>query len=248
MTYLDCWISTASTLLAQMLGGEAKLRDGSPAANDELGFSFMAVLSGDVSSRFTVTLEAGILKAPLFGEAVDQASAWEEFLREIAGAAAGELTASSGQRCRVEAFHATATEKTVTRALKLDTSQGSWTVLLHDETMDAHKESGITRPLAREEISVPHSQLSSGTELLLDIELEATLRFGCREMPLGEILELGPGDVIELDRHTADPADLVVGDKIVARGEVVLINGNFGLRITEVAAPQKRLESIRCLF
>ena len=87
-----------------------------------------------------------------------------------------------------------------------------------------------------------------GLELLLDVELEATLRFGCREMPLGEILELGPGDVVQLDRHVSDPVDLIVGDKIVARGEVVLVNGNFGLRVTEVAAPRKRLESIRCLF
>jgi flagellar motor switch protein FliN len=78
-----------------------------------------------------------------------------------------------------------------------------------------------------------------GIELLLDVELEATLRFGCREMPLGEILDLGPGDVVQLDRHVADPVDLIVGDKIVARGEVVLVNGNFGLRVTEVAAPKK---------
>jgi flagellar motor switch protein FliN len=92
------------------------------------------------------------------------------------------------------------------------------------------------------------SGLSPGLELLLDVELEASLRFGSREMPLGEILDLGPGDVIQLDRHINDPVDLIVGDKIVARGEVVLVNGNFGLRVTEVAEPQRRLESIRCLF
>jgi flagellar motor switch protein FliN/FliY len=90
--------------------------------------------------------------------------------------------------------------------------------------------------------------LSRGLELLLDVELEASLRFGAREMPLGEILDLGPGDVVQLDRHISDPVDLIVGDKIVARGEVVLVNGNFGLRVTEVAEPQRRLESIRCLF
>ena len=84
--------------------------------------------------------------------------------------------------------------------------------------------------------------------MLLDVELEATLRFGCRELPLGEVLDLGPGDVVQLDRHILDPVDLIVGDKIVARGEVVLVNGNFGLRVTEVAAPRSRLESIRCLF
>lgn len=85
-------------------------------------------------------------------------------------------------------------------------------------------------------------------DLLLDIELEASLRFGCRELPLGEILDLGAGDVVQLDRNVSDPVDLIVADKIVARGEVVLVNGNFGLRVTEVAAPRKRLESIRCLF
>jgi flagellar motor switch protein FliN len=89
---------------------------------------------------------------------------------------------------------------------------------------------------------------SAGIELLLDVELEAALRFGCKELPLGEILDLGPGDVVQLDRNVADPVDLIVGDKIVARGEVVLVNGNFGLRVTEVASPRKRLESIRCLF
>lgn len=87
-----------------------------------------------------------------------------------------------------------------------------------------------------------------GVELLLDVELEASLRFGSRELPLSAILELGPGDVVHLDRHIADPVDLLIGDKIVARGEVVLVNGNFGLRVTEVAEPKKRLESIRCLF
>ncbi|HTV04984.1 MAG TPA: FliM/FliN family flagellar motor switch protein [Acidobacteriaceae bacterium] len=85
-------------------------------------------------------------------------------------------------------------------------------------------------------------------DLLLDVELEASLRFGSREMPLSAVLDLGAGDVVELDRHVSDPVDLLVGDKIVARGEVVLINGAFGLRVIEVAEPKRRLESIRCLF
>ena len=90
--------------------------------------------------------------------------------------------------------------------------------------------------------------ITPGIDLLLDVELEATLRFGSREMPLGELLELGPGDVVQLDRHISDPVDLIVADKIVARGDVVLVNGNFGLRVTEVAEPRRRLETIRCLF
>jgi len=88
----------------------------------------------------------------------------------------------------------------------------------------------------------------SKMDLLCDIDLDATLRFGAREMSLHEVLELGPGTVVELDRHIAEPVDLLVGDRIVARGEVVVVSGNFALRVTEVATPQLRLESIRCFF
>jgi flagellar motor switch protein FliN/FliY len=84
-----------------------------------------------------------------------------------------------------------------------------------------------------------------GLGLLYDVELDATLQFGSKEMLLRDVLELGPGDVVELDRHIAEPVDLVVGDRIVARGEVVVASGNFALRVTEVATPQMRLESIR---
>lgn len=92
-----------------------------------------------------------------------------------------------------------------------------------------------------------NGSIDSGMALLLDIELDATLQFGSSEMALREVLELGPGDIVELDRHISEPVDLIVGDRIVARGEVVVANGNFALRVTEVASPQLRLESIRCL-
>ena len=108
-----------------------------------------------------------------------------------------------------------------------------------------------TQPVAQSADSsaaAPSDSLSPGIRLLMDVELEVSLRFGCKELPLGEILDLGPGDVVQLDRNVTDPVDLIVGDKIVACGEVVLVNGNFGLRVTEVASPRKRLESIRCLF
>jgi len=88
----------------------------------------------------------------------------------------------------------------------------------------------------------------SARDLLQEIELDATLQFGSRELSLKDVLALGLGDVLELNRHVAEPVDLVVGDRIVARGEVVIVDGNFALLVTEVATPQLRLESIRSLF
>jgi flagellar motor switch protein FliN/FliY len=75
-------------------------------------------------------------------------------------------------------------------------------------------------------------------DLLLGVDLNLTLRFGQRTMTLREILDLSSGSVIELDRRVQEPADLLLGDKLVARGEVVIVDGNYGLRITEVCDPQ----------
>jgi len=97
------------------------------------------------------------------------------------------------------------------------------------------------------EITALKENTEDRAELLRDIELDATLQFGSRDLSLREIFELGPGDIVELDRHVSEPVDLVVSDRIVARGEVVVVQGNFALRITQVATPQLRLESIRCL-
>jgi flagellar motor switch protein FliN len=81
-------------------------------------------------------------------------------------------------------------------------------------------------------------------DLLLDVELEASLRFGQREMLLRDILELHPGSVIELDRRVQEPAELIVAGRVIAHGEVVIVDGNYGLRITDIAQASQRLQSL----
>lgn len=95
--------------------------------------------------------------------------------------------------------------------------------------------------------SAVESLMTGDGDAFLDIEMEARIQFGSREMLLSEVLELNAGDVLELDRLVSDPVDLLVGDRIVARGEVVVVGGNFALQVTEVAVPRPRLESVRCL-
>jgi flagellar motor switch protein FliN len=245
-TYLDCWATVAAALFAQALAGEPELVESLPKPLGERSFGFAATLAGDLEGRFSVMVDGAILDAPLFGEAVVQKDGWSELLREAADAAAGEILASAGRKCHVVKFEEIAPEMQVSRAFLLRSGDRAWSILARDQVNALEK-----KPAQAESEPAPAQAtpvLSPGLELLLDVELEASLRFGSREMPLGEILNLGPGDVVELDRPVADPADLIVGDKIVARGEVVVINGNFGLRVTEVVAPKKRLESIRCLF
>ena len=246
-TFLDCWSSVAAELFSQALAGEPELAESLPRPISGATFGFAATISGDDQGRFSVILDGAILDSPLLGEDMDQKAGWAELLRECVDAASGQLLARTGRKCRVEKFEPITAESQVSRAFQLKSGDHSWTVLVRDELRSAVA-AEVPKPAPSAAVPAPAAPMNAGLELLLDIELEASLRFGCREMPLGEILELGPGDVVQLDRHVADAVDLIVGDKIVARGEVVLVNGNFGLRVTEVAAPRKRLESIRCLF
>jgi flagellar motor switch protein FliN/FliY len=88
------------------------------------------------------------------------------------------------------------------------------------------------------------SPVAGNLDLLLDIELDASLRFGTRQMLLKDIIELCSGSVVELDRHVQDPVDLLIDGKVIAQGEVVIVEGNYGLRILQVATPG---EKIACL-
>jgi flagellar motor switch protein FliN/FliY len=250
-SFLECWTRAAAGLLPQALSGSPEWREAPAGSWPEPGFGFEAAAGGECSGGFTVWIEAAVLETPLLGEGVDQKETWGELLREVAESAAGELTAS-GAGCRVASFAPWSPEPgedgfAPSGVYEIETGDRAWRILVRDrvklpamqkrEPVEGrlHAETGAGAP-------------RPGLELLLDVELEAALRFGSRQTTLGEILELGPGDVVQLDRHVSDPVDLIVADKIVARGEVVLVNGNFGLRVTEVAAPKKRLESIRCLF
>ena len=247
-SYLECWTGVASALFSQALAGEPELAESLPKPLTAGGFGFAATITGDVEGRFAVVLDAAILEFPLVGEGVDQKAGWGELLRETADAAAGELLAKTGKKCRVEKFEEIGPESKVSCAFQLRSGERGWTILVRDEVRAPKPAAQPSAPPASAPAPAPPPAMSPGIELLLDVELEAALRFGCKELPLSEILDLGPGDVVQLDRNVADPVDLIVGDKIVARGEVVLVNGNFGLRVIEVATPRKRLESIRCLF
>lgn len=265
--FLDCWMQVATSLLSQALVGEPVLSDALPRPLPEGSFGFAATVDGEEQGRFVILLDGGLAEGSLLGDVPDVRAAWAELIRETVEAAAGELLARSGVKCQVTAFGPADAESKITRAFQLSAGERSWVVLVASDLKAARPEAAkLDETSATTEQAEPTparnakaerpsempatdtSMLSEGLQLLLDVELEASLRFGSREMPLGEILDLGPGDVVQLDRHVSDPVDLVVGDKIVARGEVVLVNGNFGLRVTQVAEPQRRLESIRCLF
>ncbi|HEO65968.1 MAG TPA: flagellar motor switch protein FliN [Spirochaetes bacterium] len=80
--------------------------------------------------------------------------------------------------------------------------------------------------------------------LLLDINMQMTVELGRTKMQIRKILALGEGSIIELEKLAGEPVDLLVNSKLIAKGEVVVIDENFGVRITEIVSPHERLDSI----
>ncbi len=78
----------------------------------------------------------------------------------------------------------------------------------------------------------------------MDVELDVTLRFGRRSMLLREVLELDAGSVVELDRQVQESADLLLDGRLIAHGEVVVLDGNYGLRVLEIISPPRRVEGM----
>lgn len=80
----------------------------------------------------------------------------------------------------------------------------------------------------------------NGVDMILDVQLTVAVELGRATKQVREVLALGPGSVVELDKHAGEPVEVVVNGKIVARGEVVVIDENFGVRITEIVTPSER--------
>jgi len=82
-------------------------------------------------------------------------------------------------------------------------------------------------------------------DVLLDVELPVSVSFGRTRLPIKEVLKLTTGSIVELNRSLNEPVDVVVNNCVVARGEVVVIEGNYGVRIHQIVSRQDRLRSLR---
>jgi len=86
---------------------------------------------------------------------------------------------------------------------------------------------------------------SPNVEMLLDIPLNVTIELGRTRLSIRKVLELGPGSIVELDRLAGEPVDLLVNDKVVARGEVVVVDEYFGIRVLSLISPEERIKQLR---
>lgn len=261
-SFLHAICKSMSEVFSQALSSpwnvEVKAED-SPQATDIpiscFGLSLSGALQGN--SAFLIRQPDALLLAQRFlQEPVepgaelngDRKEALQELLRQVAGLAAtalksefGEVTLQvvsmdvpswDGVNVTLQACEAATAVLLEFRADAILLASLSSSVAAHPATEAPQKEQRT--PAAAD----------GNLDLLLDVNLALTLRFGQRVLTLREIVDLSSGSVIELDQQVQEPADLLLGDKLIARGEVVIVDGNYGIRITEVADARHRLESV----
>lgn len=207
-------------------------------------------LRGEMSLRLNPAVVLGFAQvfvgepaAPEAELTSDHREAVLELLRQVAGLVATSLKPQWGElQLRLEISSG---------APSWPASSISWLQAGKEDTADALLEIHLSAALAATlrdspagtapspspaRVSPPPTaaQEENKLALLMDVELAMTLRFGGRRMLLREILDLCPGAVVELDRQVEDPVELLLDGKLVARGEVVVLDGNYGLRVTEV--------------
>lgn len=93
-----------------------------------------------------------------------------------------------------------------------------------------------------EDLSQTQGETNKNLDILMDIKLQLTVELGRTELPIKKVLELTRGSIIELEKVAGEPVELYANGKLIAHGEVVVIEDNFGLRITSITDPEERLK------
>ena len=101
----------------------------------------------------------------------------------------------------------------------------------------------VLPPLAPAAAGAP-VQTPANLDLLLEVELPVCVTFGRTQLPLKDVLKLSSGSIVELNRLANEPVEVLINNCVIARGEVVVVDGNYGIRVTEIVSRQERIRSI----
>ena len=115
------------------------------------------------------------------------------------------------------------------------TDEGEGEVAVEEENIDSEEADDTTDQ---------DDEGPANIDLILDIPLSVTVELGRSKMLINDLLQLGQGSVIELTKLVGEPLEVLVNNKLVARGEVVVVNEKFGVRLTDIVTPMERVKSL----
>lgn len=157
---------------------------------------------------------------------------------------ASDLSLKIGRFARPASLQPTDTLVRVQVALSVESTIGSLTWLLDVPTAHFVANLPLATPAAFEALpsfGSSRSDESHGLDILMDIPLDISVELGRTRMVVKEVVDLGIGSIIEIEKAAGEPVDVMVNGRLVARGEVVVIEDNFGVRITEILNPRERV-------
>jgi flagellar motor switch protein FliN/FliY len=270
-SYLQAWGTSIGRVLQEVAGTPHTWEELSPEATQALHASlkensisiqFEAAqhLAGNqeflLSKKDAVRLAQILLAEPADGSSVmsdDHRDAIGEFFRQFAGAAASAVKDLAGGEVNFKwlglnplpgesALHAGMQWSSPGHTpLAMVAELGSLLVA----ALNPITPSALELPTPTQPPAMLAPARDPKLELLMDVELDVTLRFGERQMALRDVLDLSAGSVVELDQYVQDPVELLVGRKVIARGEVVVVDGSYALRVMQIVSPMERIESLR---
>jgi len=259
--WLEAWKTCVEQVLSQVSGqamafemsaeaavaGESDLRylvTASRAVRGKMALRLAADSAIRIAQKFLGETEPATQLSP------DHKEALEELLRQIAGQSATALAAVVGGEVQFQvAGQEAAPDWTAPAVVCFRTRDEAGTPVAIEIQLDAELAAGLVAcaeskaasaapapaPLTPPEEFPPEA---ASYQRLMDVGLEVKLRFGSRRMLLRDVLALSAGIVVELDTHVNSPVDLLLDGRTVAKGEVVVVDGKYGLRVTEVFDPR----------
>jgi len=243
--YLQVWADTFANIVADLSGTSTtcevlqELTTEKPEVENSL-FAH-GTISGPIAGAFSFRIPPSTV-----GQLMRTKSAENEprepasVLKEVFERAAGQVSSHLGLNHAVQDVSnqaPTDLESAQSYWFRLDSAPACLLELQMDARCAAALQSRSKDPATEESpIATAARSPEENLEVLKHVELAVSLRFGGRRMLLKDILDLSAGSVVELDQQIQQPVDLLLDGRLIARGEVVVVEGNYGLRVTEVLA------------
>jgi flagellar motor switch protein FliN/FliY len=246
LAYVRVWTESFAEVLAQVGGAPVPCESGSvpPEEPSDADLWIRGIYRGARAAELVFRLPESTVNAlaNVFlgspAESVSASGAEEqreavlELIRQVGGLVATRAPDPRGEsQLRLEASAAPSWKAAATMGLRVALAvTANFEIRLTAELLEAL----LPAPGQPPPPSVSALPAAEKLGTLMNVELTVSLRFGGRSMLLKDILDLCPGAVVELDRQVQDPVELLLDGKKVARGEVVVVDGNYGLRVTEL--------------
>jgi flagellar motor switch protein FliN len=251
--FADALIAELSLAFELVLGGSVVAKSGPPAQGDGWALTFTA--AGDLVGTITVWMDrAGSVLLAQRVTSTDDApgdAVVADMLKEMWSQATRAVSAKApftGVRLTLDGpALAAAGDRQLTTYTVAFAADGSAQVTVSGAVRVAEIVAAAAPPVRASEVQTRQLQpppAAANLDVVLDIDLPLIVRFGRTLMTLKTLAALGPGSILDMGRSPDEPVEILVGEQVIARGEVVIAGGNYGVRITDLVSPSDRIKAL----